>query len=246
MRLLRRTTNGCSGMLAAGVFVSLLGACTSVSVDPEAGAYEQLPQPNRVLVYNFAVTPQEVQLDAVGSAITSTFDGTADGTQEKQVGHAVADALAKHLVSSISEMGLFAERASGPVPTAGTDVLILGQLVSIDEGDAAERMIIGLGAGRSDVQAHVQVYETIAGRNVPVESMTGSAKSSLMPGAAETMGVGALTGHLLVSTAITAGSQIANQTLSANVDSEAARLGDKVADQLQQLFLEQGWIVAGS
>lgn len=246
MRLLRRTTEGFAGVLAAAVFVAMLGACTSVSVDPEAGAYEQLPQPNRVLVYNFAVTPQEVQLDAVGSAITSTFDGTADSTQEKQVGHAVAEALARHLVSSISDMGLFAERASGPMPTTGTDVLILGQLVSIDEGDAAERMIIGLGAGRSDVQAHVQVYETVAGRNVPIESMTGAAKSSLMPGAAETMGVGALTGHLLVSTAITAGSQIANQTLSANVDSEAARLGDKVADQLQQLFLEQGWIVAGS
>ena len=35
-----------------------------------------------------------------------------------------------------------------------------------------------------------------------------------MPGAAETMGVGALPGHLLVSAAITAGSQVANQTLT--------------------------------
>jgi hypothetical protein len=45
-----------------------------------------------------------------------------------------------------------------------------------------------------------------------------------------------------VSTAITAGSQFANQTLSANVDSEAGRLGDKVADQLKTLFVRQGWI----
>jgi len=48
-----------------------------------------------------------------------------------------------------------------------------------------------------------------------------------------------------VSTAITAGSQFANQTLSANVDSEAGRLGEKVADQLKALFIKQGWI-AGS
>lgn len=245
MNLFRRTTSHCSRMLAVSAFTTIV-ACTSVSVDPEAGASEQLPQPDRVLVYDFAVTPQEVQLDAVGSAITRTFDGTADSKQEQQVGHAVADALARHLVSSISEMGLKAERASGPAPSTGTDVLILGQLFSIDEGDAAERMVIGLGAGRSQVQAHVQVYETVAGRTVPIESMTGAAKSSLMPGAAETMGVGALTGHLLVSTAITAGSQVANQTLSANVDSEAARLGDKIADQLKQLFMEQGWIAAGS
>ena len=154
----------------------------------------------------------------------------------------MADALAKRLVSDIRNMRLYAERASGPVPPTGTDVMILGQLVSIDEGNAAERMIIGLGAGRSDVQAHVQVYQSVSGRRTPVETMSGTAKSSLMPGAAETMGVGALTGHLLVSAAITAGSQVANQTLSANVDSEAGRLADEVSDQLESLFVAQGWI----
>ena len=224
----------------------MLAACTSVAVNPEVGAIEQLPPPDRVLVYNFAVTPQEVQLDAVGSAITQTFDGTADSQQEQQVGQAVANALAKHLVTNIQNMGLYAERAAGPVPPTGINVLILGQLVSIDEGNAAERIIIGLGAGRSDVEAHVQVYQSVSGRRIPIETMMGTAKSSLMPGAAETMGVGAVTGHLLVSAAITAGSQVANQTLSANVDSEAGRLADKVADQLKSLFIQQGWVVSGS
>jgi len=233
---------GRSGLVVAAALTAVLSACTSVEVDPEAGAMERLSRPDRVLVYNFAVTPQEIQLDAIGSEITKTFDGTADSAQEQQAGRAVADALAKHLVSTINDMGLYAVRASGPVPPAGTDLLIMGQLVSIDEGNAAERMIIGLGAGRSDVEAHAQVYESVAGRRIAIESMSGDAKSSLMPGAAETMGVGGLTGHLLVSTAITAGSQFANQTLSANVDSEAGRLGDKVADQLKTLFVRQGWI----
>ena len=54
-------------------------------------------------------------------------------------------------------MGLTAERGS-TVP-AGTQnaLLIKGQLVSIDEGNRTVRLIIGLGAGRSDVRAHVQV-----------------------------------------------------------------------------------------
>ena len=189
------TTIGCgrSGQVAAlSLTLLLLAGCTSVQVNPEVGAMEQLPHADRVLVYNFAVTPQEVQLDAVGSAITQTFDGTADLQQEQQVGHAVANALAKHLVSDIQNMGLYAERAAGPVPPTGIDVLILGQLVSIDEGNAAERMVIGLGAGRSDVEAHVQVYQSASGRRIPIETMSGTAKSSLMPGAAETMGVGAV------------------------------------------------------
>ena len=241
-QLARPGWRGSASIIA--LFLSLLAACTSVSVDRDVGATERLPAPDRVLVYNFAVTPQEVQLDALGSAITSTLDGTADSQQETQVGHAVADALAKRLVSDIQDMGLYAERASGPVPPTGTDVLILGQLVSIDQGNEAERVVIGLGAGRSQVEARVQVYESVAGRRVPIETMVGSAKSSLMPGAGETLGVGGLTGHILVSAAITAGSQVANQTLSANVDSEAGRLADKVADQLKSLFVAQGWIAA--
>ena len=38
-------------------------------------------------------------------------------------------------------------------------MLIKGQLISIDEGNRTERVIVGLGAGRSDVRAQVQVYE---------------------------------------------------------------------------------------
>ena len=139
---------------------------------------EQLPTPDRVLVYNFAVTPQEVQLDAVGSAITQTFDGTADLQQEQQVGHAVANALAKRLVSDIQNMGLYAERAAGPVPPTGIDVLILGQLVSIDEGNAAERMVIGLGAGRSDVEATVQVYQSAREDVFPLRPCPGPPKAA--------------------------------------------------------------------
>lgn len=229
-------------LAAAALAVALVAGCTSVKVTPDAGAAQKLPQPSRVLVYDFAVTPEEIQLDPVGSAVAAKLDGTAKSAQEVKTGHAVADALSEHLVARIQGMGLPAQRASGPVPSTGNDVLIMGQLVSVDQGNAAERMIIGLGAGRSQVEAHAQVYETVAGKRVDIESMTGSAKSGLTPGAAETMGVGALAGHLLVSTAVTAGAQIANQDLSANVDAEAGRLGDDLANNLKSLFLKQGWI----
>ncbi len=220
----------------------MLNGCTSVEVTPEAGAAETLAQPSRVLVYDFAVTPQEIQLDPVGAEIAQKIDGTAKSAQEQKISHAVARALAKHLVSTIQGMGLPAERASTPPSPTGTEVLIRGQLVSIDQGNEAERMIIGLGAGRSDVEAHAQIYETIAGQRIAIESMSGTAKSAITPGAAETMGVGALAGHLVVSTAVTAGVQVANEDLSANVDAEAGHLGDKLAESLKALFVKKGWI----
>lgn len=231
--------------MSLAVFAALLSGCTSVKVTPDAGAAETLPQPSRVLVYDFAVNPQEIQLDPVGAEISQKIDGTARSAQEQKISHAVAAALSRHLVATIQSMGLPAERAFTPPSATGTEVLIRGQLVSIDQGNEAERMIIGLGAGRSDVQAHAQVYETIAGQRIAIESMTGAAKSAITPGAAETMGAGAIAGHLLVSTAVTAGVQIANQDLSANVNSEAGRLGDKLADSLKALFLKKGWIAGG-
>ncbi|MCU0892749.1 MAG: DUF4410 domain-containing protein [Rhodospirillales bacterium] len=229
-------------LAAAVLAAATLAGCTSVKVTADAAAAQQLPQPSRILIYDFAVTPDEIQLDPVGSAIAAKMDGTAKSVQEIKTGHAVASALSTHLVARIQGMGLPAQRASGPVPATGTDVLVMGQLVSVDQGNEAERMIIGLGAGRSQVEAHAQVYATVAGKRVDIESMTGAAKSALTPGAAETMGVGALAGHLLVSTAVTAAAQVGNQDLSANVEAEAGRLGDDLADNLKTLFVKQGWV----
>ena len=163
--------------LVIALFSCLLAACTSVSVDREMGAMEQLPAPDRVLVYNFAVTPQEVQLDAVGSAITSTLDGTA--TRSRDPGRPRGGRCARQTAGRRhSKLGLYAERAAGPAPPTGTDVMILGQLVSIDEGNAAERMVIGLGAGRSDVQAHVQVYQSVSGRRTPSRPCPGPPRAA--------------------------------------------------------------------
>lgn len=237
-----------SGRAIAGAVLALalLAGCTSVRVDSEQGAFEQLPPPDRVLVYDFATSPDDVTLDRIGAAVTQTFKGTPRTAQEQQLGRAVADALAKRLVSDIQGMGLPAERAYAAPPAQGRSVLVVGQIVSIDQGSEAERVLIGLGAGSSDVQARVQVYERINGQTIPLETLSGSSDSGYAPGAAETMGVGALTGHLLVSGVITASSQVANQTLGANVEAEAGRLADKVAGKLQPLFVAQGWIAPGS
>lgn len=37
------------------------------------------------------------------------------------------------------------------------DLMVKGQLLSTDEGNRTERVVIGLGAGRTSVQANVQV-----------------------------------------------------------------------------------------
>ena len=80
--------------------------------------------------------------------------------------------------------------------------MVKGQFVSIDQGNRTERVAVGLGAGRSDVQANVQVYELTPQGLQEVDTLRGDAKSGYKPGMAEMMGVGAVAGHLLMSTVV--------------------------------------------
>jgi hypothetical protein len=103
-------------------------------------------------------------------------------------------------------------------------------------------VIIGFGAGRSDVRAQVQVFELTPSTNQLIDTIEVDAKSSLTPGMAETMGAGALTGHLLVSTLVSGGVQIATETMSDTLVADADRAAKGIAKQLASLFTQQGWI----
>ncbi len=227
-------------MMAA---VGLLAGCTQGSSQLETGA--ALPRPQVVVVQDFAVWPGEVQLDP---GISGTIDETLGANnlpprtaQEQQVGRQVANALADKLVVEIRDLGLQAERGRGLPPGVSTGLVVSGQFVSVDQGNRTERVTIGLGAGRSDVRVRAQVFDvTPAGRRL-ADEIEVDAKSGLQPGMAETMGAGALAGHLVVSTLISGGLQVADESLGTSVVADSDRAAKGIAKQLAGFFAEQGW-----
>jgi hypothetical protein len=229
--------------LAALGAVAALAACTQGS--SEIVTARQLPRPQVVVVENFAVWPGEVQLDP---GISGTIDETLGGNsqpprtaKEQEVGRQVADALADKLVVQIRDLGMRAERGAGLPPGVRTGLLVTGQFVSVDEGNRTERVAIGLGAGRSDVRVRAQVFDVSpAGRKL-VDEIEVDAKSGLAPGMAETMGVGALTGHLVASTLVSGGVQVADESLGATVTADSDRAAQGIAKQLASFFGQQGW-----
>ena len=229
---------------AALAGLALLAACTSTQSQNET-AGEMMAPPQVVIVDTFATSPDEVKLDDGLSAdveeALKAHGGTSRTEQEVQAGRQVADAIADKLVVEIRDMGLQAERGSA-VP-AGTQnaVLIKGQLISIDEGNRTERVIVGLGAGRSDVRAHVQVYDVTPAGSQLIDTIEVDGKSGLTPGMAETMGVGGLTGHLLVSTVASGGLHVVSESIGADVVADADRAAKGIAKQLASVFAEQGW-----
>jgi Domain of unknown function (DUF4410) len=225
--------------------LAVLAACTSTQDEVETGG-AMLPRPQVVIVERFATSPAEVTLDeGLSTEIEQAMKaqaGTSRTEQELQAGRQVADAIADKLVVEIQDMGLSARRGSA-VP-AGTQnaLLIKGQLVSIDEGNRTERVIIGLGAGRSDVRAQVRVYEVTATGSRLIDQIEVDGKSGLTPGMAESMGAGGLAGHLLVATAVSGGVHVISESMGADVVADADRAAKGIAKQLATLFTQQGWI----
>lgn len=232
--------------IAAFAAIGAFGcASTSLSVSSEyAGAL--LPRPQRILVFAFATSPEEVQLDW-SPTVSGVWKlkGLSAGAEREQVAHAVSRALAEHLVPKIQAMGLPAELALGPVPAiSGPALSISGQFLAIDEGNRAERVVIGLGAGRSEVRTAVQVAELFPSGRRLLDQFEIDAKSGLKPGAAETMGVGAAAGALAASAAVTAAGSVGMEAFGTDVDADAERTASKIASALQDFFARQGWVSA--
>lgn len=220
------------------IAVLLFAACTTVDVVREYSG-TSLPRPERVLVYDLAVTPDEVKLDSGLSAMAvEAMKGSSRTEQEVKTGHDVAAALSKHLVKEIQDMGLPAQRADGPPSEDPNDLSILGHFLSIDEGNRTARVVIGLGAGRTDVKAEVQLYQN----STMIEELEADSKSGRNPGAAETMGVGAATGNLLTSAVVTTGVQGASEAFVSSVESDASRAAKQIAKKIMPFFVRQHWI----
>jgi hypothetical protein len=156
------------------------------------------------------VAAGEVQLDQGISAGIDRTLGIAGSSpspraEELAAGHQVAVALADKLVIEIRDLGFQAQRGTTLPPGVQNGLLVTGQFLAVDQGSEAKRVAIGLGAGRSDVRVQAQVFEVTPHGQRLAEEIEVDARSGLPPGMAETMGLGALAHHLLVSTAASAG-----------------------------------------
>jgi hypothetical protein len=211
--------------LLFGLAVLFLAAsCGTTKVKTTEKYSGKLPRPDRILVYDFAASPDEIKLDTGLSAdIARAVEGKPRTADELKIGHA----------------------AAGIPPTSGNTLLIHGQLLSIDQGNRTERVVIGLGAGRTSVKANVQVYEMTAEGKQKVEQLQADAKSGRKPGMAEMMGIGAVAGTLATSAAVSGTVSAAGEASWETVEADARRLAKKVAKELGQFFVEQGWMPAG-
>jgi hypothetical protein len=222
--------------------LGLAAACAQTTVTSrDAYMGERLARPNRILVHNFAASNADIP---PGSAVAGQYaaHSTPQTQQEIQVGRELGAKVARELVADIQKMGLPAVLAAGQPPAQVGDIVFMGYFESVDQGDAAKRIVLGFGSGAADLKTAVEGYLMTDKGLRRLGSGTVDAGTGKAPGVAVPLVVAAATGNpigLIVSSAVKAEGQISGRT---TIDGAAKRTADLIAEQLRGAFQRQGWI----
>jgi len=237
-----------AALAASSMMMSGCASATTMISEPLAPVSASAIHPDIVYVRNFDTTAANVKTDTTGvvKRITAMAEGSSAVNSEDKDTTAARNATADEIVKQLQAKGLHAVRIDGPVPTDANALVVEGRFEKIDEGTQRRRLLIGLGAGKSDVTASVQVsYQPAHGQPVPLALFETHADSGHMPGMAETAGVGALAGHAAVSAGADVGVHGATGSRD-SVGGEARRVGDAVARQVMAVIDGQGAVSARS
>lgn len=217
--------------------------CNKVEVTQTKMASYGTPAPDHVLVYDFAVKAEDVQLDqGVGPKLARGAGNATQTEEELRVGRMVADALSTELIKELGKNGIVAQRAKGfsGVKTDLT-VEVTGRFLRVDEGDRTKRTLVGFGMGGSEVRTIVQGFQGQASNRRLIGEGRTKAKSGLKPGMLLPIGVSAGVGNAtgaVVAGAATAGSE----ALSANVAAIARQTAQQIAEAMRTDWVRLGWL----
>jgi hypothetical protein len=219
----------------------VLAGCASTEIT-EHGPYQgaKLARPDRIIVHDFTGNPAAVPPE---SPFAAQLAGTVAPTPEqREVGRKLGAQIAKELVADLQGMGLPAVRAEGQPAPRVDDLVLRGYFVSVEEGSATQRVLVGFGAGAAELKTAVEGYQmTAQGLRLLGSGETRSGGGE-MPGMVAPVAVVAATANpigLVVGGAV---KLYGESTGSDTIQGAAKRTADEISAQLRKAAAEQGWI----
>ena len=235
-----------TAVLAGSLFSA---GCASAMPEVQTSGTMPAVKAEIVYVYAFDAAADQVKLDEGGMVkkLMSAGDGTSAAQKQQQTALAAREQLADALVQQLQSIGVPAMRVDGPAPAGRNALIIEGQFEKIDAGNHRRRILIGLGAGKSEMGASVAVlYQPACGTPQPLATFSAKADSGHMPGVAETAGVGAVAGQGATSVAVSGGLHGVSEAKHDAVSSNTARLAKSIAKQLAAASEKNGWLPVGT
>jgi hypothetical protein len=222
--------------------LALTAGCASTKeTDQQSFVSGQIPRPGQVWVYNFAATPADVppQSALAGQSSQPAAPPTAQQIAEAQK---LGSAIATELVQEIVGMGMPGAVASAATRPQLNDLVIEGTLLSVQQGSADERVIVGFGAGGSELKVAVEGFQMTPGGLRKLGSGDLDATGNKTPGSA--VGLASLLAtHNPAGFIVSTGMKVyGEKSGSDTVQGRAQQIAKQIGDQLKQRFQQQGWI----
>lgn len=200
--------------------------------------------PTQAFVYPFAVDASDVTLNqSIFQKAYRNMSGEDQGAQQLQIAHQTAQNICVQVAANLTQKGITTTCLQREVPPTGNNILVLdGEFTDINEGNRLRRMVVGLGAGASKLDAVVEVYQKTDHGSNELLNFSTHADSGYMPGAGVTGPAGAAAGGAAAAASL--GVNLAAGGVK-NYTSSTGFLVDKTTDQIVELVVayynRQGW-----
>jgi Domain of unknown function (DUF4410) len=219
----------------------LVAGCASTELSNRE-RYEGAPlaRPDHIIIYDFTANPADVP--ATSAFAAQIADAPALTPEQAELSRKLGAEVAKELVADLQGVGLPAVLAADQPTPQVNDIVIRGYFVSVDQGSAAERVLVGFGAGAAELNTAVEGYQMTAQGLRPLGRGEIKSGGGQLPGMVLPLAVVAATANpigLIVGGAIKATGEA---TGSATIEGAAERTAAAIAGQLREAAQNQGWI----
>ena len=129
----------------------IVAGCASTEVSNRQH-YEGAPlaRPDHIIIHDFTADPADVPANSAFAA--QVAEAPPPTPEQAELSRKLGAEIAKDLVADLQGMGLPAVLAEGQPPPQVNDIAIRGYFVSVDQGNATERVLLGFGAGEAELR----------------------------------------------------------------------------------------------
>jgi len=205
-----------------------------VEVTPLEGySGKALPKPARILVYDFVVKPEDVQVDKSQEIrLRHLLEGDE---KPAKVGEKASEKLSAELIKELKKTGIPVEAAKAGEAPMDDSLMVEGAFTSLKQGDKTERVVVGVGTGSAEVSAKVQVYFKNGQDLILFSAFETSTSLGKSLGAGLPVAAG-------MNPAVAAGRATVTDRKK-TVDEYSSRTGDAVAKTITTEMAGQGWVM---
>jgi len=238
-----RIKGSANKFLTCLIALAITAGCASTTVsNRQQFASGYLPQPNQIWVYPFAATPADVPPE---SALAGNAGSAAPQTpQQIAEGRKLGLAIATQVVQEIIGMGLPAAIGSAATRPQLNDVVIEGTLLSVQQGNAAERVTIGFAAGESQLKVAVEGFQMTPNGLRKLGSGDIGSTGNKTPGMSVGL-ISMLVTHNPAGLILTTGMKAYGEASGSNtIEGRVSQIAKEIGGALKTRFQLQGWISA--